>query len=160
MRDIFLSALRAEEFGFWQEPSLIRMVPVLMVSDIRVSSASTVVHVLQQLALAVGRPLKSYGCGQRRFFRTATLHSVQLPVCCFEEGFNRFAVLRKGSHSNACGKCRLLTIPCKPIANARRDKPCGRGGRLRQHHSKLVAPVSRGCVDSPTKQTEHLADAA
>src|SRR5207253_7793313 len=103
---------------------------------------------------------KSYGCGQRRFFRTATLHSVQLPVCCFEEGFNRFAVLRIGRHSNACGKWRPLTIRCKPIANARRDKPCGPGVCLGQHDGKLVAPVSRGCVDSPTKQTEHLADAA
>src|SRR5467141_4033055 len=66
--------------------------------------------VLQQLALAVGRPVKSSGCGQRRFFRIATLHSVQLAVCCFEEGFNRFAVLRKGGHSDACRKWRLLTI--------------------------------------------------
>src|SRR5467141_5148292 len=116
--------------------------------------------VLLQLALAVGRPAKSYGCGQRRFFPDVALHLIQLAVCCLQEGFNRFAVLRIGSHPNACGKWRLLTIRCKPIANARRDKLCGCGRCLGQHDGKLVAPVSRGCIDSPTKQTEHLADAA
>src|SRR5438067_8115398 len=95
----------------------------------------------------------------RRFLTTATLHSVQLAVCCLQEGFNRFAVLRIGSHPNACGKWRLLTIRCKTIANARGDKPCGSGGCLGQHDGKLVAPVSRGCIDSPTKSTEHIVDA-
>src|SRR6266436_465753 len=131
----------------------------MWLEELRVSSASTVMH----CSAATGTsswPVKSYGCGQRRFFRTATLHSVQLAVCCFEEGLNRFAVLRKGSHSDACGKRWLLTIRCKPIANARRDTLCGPGGCLGQHDGKLVAPVSRGCIDSPTKQTEHLAEAA
>jgi len=91
--------------------------------------------------------------------RDVALHPIQLAVRCLQERFNRFAVVRIGSHPNACGKWRLLTIRCKPIANARRDKPCGRGGCLGQHDGKLVAPVSRGCIDSPTKQTEHIADA-
>ena len=92
--------------------------------------------------------------------RDVALHPIQLAVRCLQERFNRFAVLRVGSHSNTCGKWRLLTIRCKPIANARRDKPCGPGGCLGEHDGKLVAPVSRGCIDSPTKQTEHIADAA
>src|SRR5216684_29742 len=90
----------------------------MWLEELRVSSASTVMH----CSAATGTsswPVKSYGCGQRRFFRTATLHSVQLAVCCLQEGFNRFAVLRIGSHPNACGKWRLLTIRCKPIAGIR-----------------------------------------
>src|SRR5207248_10569798 len=96
----------------------------------------------------------------RRFLTTATLHSVQLAVCCLQEGFNRFAVLRIGSHPNACGKWRLLTIRCKTIANARGDKPWGSGGLVGRHDGKLVAAVSGGCNDSPAKEMVDVVDAA
>ena|SRR5437899_2424727 len=57
------------------------------------------------------RLLKSYGCGQtKKVFRAAGLHTVQLAVCCLQEGFDGFAVLRIGDHTHAHGKRRRLSI--------------------------------------------------
>src|SRR5437773_4682275 len=64
------------------------------------------------------------------------------------------------SHSDACGKSRLLTVRCYPLADTRGNKRCGTGGRLGQDDSKLIATISRGRVNRPAKQTEHSANAA
>src|SRR5437879_861420 len=86
----------------------------------------------------------------------ATLDPVQLAVSCPEEVFDRLAALGIIRHADAYRKWGLLVVPYQLFANATRDDSCGCGVCLRQDDSKLIAAISRCCIDGSAIAAEHI----